>query len=1087
MTSWKCVHINKFLYKYRLRDGWGNTTFTRNKAIQDHLALGRNHYAKEFEEVNRRLLGAAAPVPPPVVTIGVDKPCFVVASRTEEASVQVRERLAGHDVFVKIGAKSIFEAYEEGRLHWKGHRRIIYVHDDVIFNDLPKLLLQVEKLPVGLHGPCGSAAKDARDKACWWDEKPLAGAYVQHFKDGAFPKKVRFQNAVAEVSWLDGFCLIAVDQTWSWKVAGNPAAWHGYDWLACKRTNLVGGKCFTLEQDEPLLGHEGYMRTEGFSGTINLLRVLSRTAEERQDYPNIHEHLPQLEACAKGVILELGSRDGASTTAFLKGVEEKGGHVFSVDIDSSCAKAWEGHPQWTFIAGDSCDIAKVEGTGIPKLLDVLFIDSEHTYERAKKELETWLPRVRPGGLILMHDTESFPGVKKAAQEFIANRKLSAEWKSNCNGLAVIHAPGDVSRVGFVVLEAVPSILTVKCLESIRKWAPGSEIVLVANGCEPLEPSLKLSDKIVRLDINLGFAAGCNRGAMEVTRPLTCFVNNDMTFVDDTPARLVRSMGDQPFIVAPYSNRAKPPQGDVSRELAPMQDAYPPMVVGLCMMLPTELCRALGGFDSRLLTWEDDDFCGRALAWGVKSKVVGGTWVDHERHATFKALGLDVNKVMADNQEIYKKKNPVIRAIVIAKDEEKALAGFFAQLLPITRDWCVLDTGSTDGTVALAKRMGAKVEQASFRDFASARNEALDKFAAGADWIIMFDPDERLDINTISNIKELVFRTPFDIFLAPLKAIYGDGTERMFVPKPFLFRNKPEIRWAFKVHEKLIGSSRQALLVNAVIDHVRALHDDGRREKVEGFYSSLMAQEPYFMDPAYKAKMLEAWPILDYGRTEDQRIRPIHIGSLISVVIPTFKRVELLKRAVTSVLTQDYANVEIVVVGDACPDLWASSLGVDPRIRVLNLKKNYGEGGAVPRNHAIMASAGSLISYLDDDNAWKSDHLSSLYAALRKDHSAFAFSSMEVEEVDLKFIEPSQGNIDTSCVLHEKTLIRKHGWWKNRQEEGYDHDWKFFNRWVVAKERWSATQKPTLIYNVETCGQKEYLRNRARLVSGGKKG
>lgn len=645
----------------------------------------------------------------------------------------------------------------------------------------------------------------------------------------------------------------------------------------------------------------------------------------------------------------------------------------------------------------------------------------------------------------------------------------------------VRAPAySLKDVSFVVLEAVPDLLTTRCLRSIRQFAPDSEVVLVANGSKPFTESVTSADKVVYLDQNLGFAAGCTAGADASTRPVVCFMNNDAAFVDETPSKLVAALTEEFPIVGPYSNRAKPPQGDIEKGAVPVQDQHPEMIVGLCMMIPKTTYRTLGGFDPRLLTYEDDDLCRKAAVQvGWKCKVVGGTWVDHERHATFKALGLDVNKVMAENAEIFRKKNPRIRVIVIAKDEEKSLGGFFIQFSNITRDWCVLDTGSKDRTVEIARNLGARVETAPFVDFAAARNEALKRFRDGADWIIMFDPDERLNRDVVDSIPELVFRTDFDIFLSPLQAVYPDGGKRDFVAKAFLWRNLPEIRWVFKVHEKVVGSKKQALIKNAMISHWLALHDDGRRQQASGFYDGLMKAEPYFTDLAYKARMIEEWPILDYDRPDDARLKKIHVGPLVSVVIPTYRRTELLDRAVRSARNQDYVNLEVVVVGDSCPDLGAWQRPTGPWLRVLNLNRNHGAGGAVPRNHAIMAAAGNLIAYLDDDNLWKSDHLSSVYEALRSNEAVFAFSSMEVDGVDIGFTEPKFQGIDTSCVLHEKSLVRKYGFWKDRIEGGYSHDWEFISRWVAGGEKWACTKRPTLQYNAESSGQTEFLKNLAK--------
>lgn len=202
--------------------------------------------------------------------------------------------------------------------------------------------------------------------------------------------------------------------------------------------------------------------------------------------------------------------------------------------------------------------------------------------------------------------------------------------------------------------------------------------------------------------------------------------------------------------------------------------------------------------------------------------------------------------------------------------------------------------------------------------------------------------------------------------------------------------------------------------------------------------------------------------------------------LVSVVIPTFKRCELLKRAVASALAQDHANLEILVVGDCCPVLDASDF-TDPRVHVTNLSVNHGSGGAYPRNEAIRLAFGDLIAYLDDDNAWLPDHLSSLLEAKKAALASYAFSSMSVDGKDLGFTKPERGGIDTSCVLHDKGLVDRYGGWLDRVAGGYAHDWEFFSRWVMGGEKWACTKKPTVIYNADTCGQPAFIRSMAAMA------
>ena len=63
--KWKIKWIDQCLYLYRFMDGYSNTTFTKNKSIQDHLELGRRNYAAEFDAFNQKRLAAERPKPPP--------------------------------------------------------------------------------------------------------------------------------------------------------------------------------------------------------------------------------------------------------------------------------------------------------------------------------------------------------------------------------------------------------------------------------------------------------------------------------------------------------------------------------------------------------------------------------------------------------------------------------------------------------------------------------------------------------------------------------------------------------------------------------------------------------------------------------------------------------------------------------------------------------------------------------------------------------------------------------------------------------------------------------------------------------------
>jgi predicted O-methyltransferase YrrM len=158
--------------------------------------------------------------------------------------------------------------------------------------------------------------------------------------------------------------------------------------------------------------------------------------------PTLHDTVLKYEAAK---VVELGVRSGNSTAAFLAAVDTVGGHLWSADINPPQVPGW--WPEtglWTLRIGD--DVNPAIAVDMPDEIDVLFIDTSHHYEHTMTELRTYVPRVKPGGTVLMHDTEldqpagyvgaPFP-VARALDDYCAEAGLS--WTNNpgCYGLGVI--------------------------------------------------------------------------------------------------------------------------------------------------------------------------------------------------------------------------------------------------------------------------------------------------------------------------------------------------------------------------------------------------------------------------------------------------------------------------------------------------------------------------------------------------------------------------------------------------------------------------------------------------------------------------
>lgn len=101
--------------------------------------------------------------------------------------------------------------------------------------------------------------------------------------------------------------------------------------------------------------------------------------------------------------------------------------------------------------------------------------------------------------------------------------------------------------------------------------------------------------------------------------------------------------------------------------------------------------------------------------------------------------------------------------------------------------------------------------------------------------------------------------------------------------------------------------------------------------------------------------------------------------LISVIIPTYKRSDMLTRAIDSVLNQTYKQIELIIIND-------NNIGDNYSIQLYKLLSRYNDSrlhlleqevhinGAVARNVGIKAAHGEYIAFLDDDDYWEDNKL-----------------------------------------------------------------------------------------------------------------
>ena len=145
----------------------------------------------------------------------------------------------------------------------------------------------------------------------------------------------------------------------------------------------------------------------------------------------------------------------------------------------------------------------------------------------------------------------------------------------------------------------------------------------------------------------------------------------------------------------------------------------------------------------------------------------------------------------------------ISACLIVKNEEHNLRACLESIRPWVDEICIADTGSSDGTLAIAREFSAKIILFPWTEsFAEARNASLSM--AGEAWILVIDADERLRPECGPRLRSLVEGAVEQAFL-----VYQDnpsvegGCQSIALPR--LFRNRPEIRFSRRIHESVMTS------------------------------------------------------------------------------------------------------------------------------------------------------------------------------------------------------------------------------------------------------------------------------------------
>lgn len=203
--------------------------------------------------------------------------------------------------------------------------------------------------------------------------------------------------------------------------------------------------------------------------------------------------------------------------------------------------------------------------------------------------------------------------------------------------------------------------------------------------------------------------------------------------------------------------------------------------------------------------------------------------------------------------------------------------------------------------------------------------------------------------------------------------------------------------------------------------------------------------------------------------------------LISIIIPTWNRVNALERAVKSVIKQTYQNFEILVADDGSDDQTEETFKnySDHRVKYIRLKHS---GSPVrPRNAALFQAQGDFVAFLDSDDEWLPNKLelqvpilennseidlvcSNAYRVVdnqRRKRRLYFKEPLDVDDNFLALVRYSNFVITSSVLVRKRVLLKTHGFSESIDLKGVED----FDLWarICSSDNFIYIHEPLLNY------------------------
>ncbi len=426
-----------------------------------------------------------------------------------------------------------------------------------------------------------------------------------------------------------------------------------------------------------------------------------------------------------------------------------------------------------------------------------------------------------------------------------------------------------------------------CLDSLKTSQDLIHELIVVDDASPddaIEEANRPNITLVKSETNQGFAKTCNKGLENSTGEVILFLNSDTVVPRAGLVKLVQELMTSGTIGAtgPVSNnvgyhqRISPTYtslgtldlfaADLAETNKETKDVE--ILVGFALAVRRSVLEEVGPFDERfpIGMFEDTDLCYRITKAGYKLRMVCGAYIHHWGSRTLQKVIPNMETLLHQNGAIYRakwqheidcgyashlpgfnlnegitkfdenrhpdrvqeqfeelKQRANISLCMIVKNEERVLNQCLESAKPYFKQIIVVDTGSTDRTIEIAKEHGVKLIESTWPDsFAAARNESLSH--ATGNWIFWLDADDVLPLASGEAVLHAAINATPEItgFIVPVQFVEEGPNAGTKVDHVKLIRNYPGIEFEGRIHEQILSSIRkhggEIVRLNAVVLH-----------------------------------------------------------------------------------------------------------------------------------------------------------------------------------------------------------------------------------------------------------------------------